>query len=145
MRRSLLITAVAACATLLAAPVVDATSSWGPITSTYNGSEVVRGSGSFTDGGANASATMTVQDSKNDGNSVYGKTRFQYKFYNTGTGSYVWSTWETKSTGGFSNTTKSFSWSSAVPGGSQDERGSVQVCAQLGFPVPDSCQSAIAN
>jgi len=142
MRRAVSILAVTAGALALAFPAVASAASWGPISSYYNGSKVVSGSGDFTGGTRVASGTITVTDSKNDGNAVYGKTRFEYKYYNTAQAAYVWTNWYTLSIAEFSNTTKTASSGSRdSQGPGLGTRGRSQVCAQMGWPVPDSCAS----
>ncbi len=143
MKRLLGLSAATAACLAVALPTAANAASWGPISSYYSGLAVVTGSGTFNNGSSSASGTITITDPKNDGNTVYGRTRFQYRYYNVGLGGYVWETFYTLSIPEFANTTKSNSsgtqYASASPG--LGTRGASQVCAQMGWPVPDSCQS----
>lgn len=113
---------------------------WGPLNSYYNGIERVSGFGSFiNEGSARATTVYFLTDSRADGNPVYARTRGA--IYEEGvSGDVGWQSVGTYSTNEFYNIyleplTTSFGLSST---GSR-ARGSVDVCAQMGFPVPDSC------
>jgi hypothetical protein len=111
---------------LFAAPVVAA--SWGPIKSYYNGSEVVRSWGDATIEDFDGVNDFYLKDSKNDGNAVYAKTRFVdffYPFY-----------YSTKTSAEYENITKHLTHSRGAVG-----RMLTLACAQMGWPVPDSCTS----
>ena len=144
MKRLLGLAAATAAGLALLIPGVAYATSWGPMSSYYNGSAVVTGSGTFTGGKYSASATLTIKDPKNDGNTVYGRTNLQYKYYNTALAAYVWSTYYTLSIPEFANSTifKNSGSQSVPPAGpGLGTRSASQVCAQMGFPVPDSCVS----
>jgi hypothetical protein len=123
-------------------------SSWGPVSSYYKGSAVVTGYGTFTGGTTWGAAYLKITDPKNDGNTVYGRTNLQYKYYNTALAAYTWTTYYTLSIPEFANSTVTkSSGAQYVPGGGPGlgVRSSSQVCAQMGWPVPDSCVSASAS
>jgi hypothetical protein len=136
MKRITVSLAVAAGGVLLSLPSAYAVS-WGSISSYYNGNKVVTGSGDLTDYGGIAGASITVTDSRNDGNAVYGKSQVDNKlggvYYNVGA----------VSVPAASNTTKTASktFTSTDVWNVAGWRGRHQVCAQMGFPVPNSCKS----
>jgi hypothetical protein len=134
--RPLAVAAVAAIVTLLAAPIAQAVN-WGPLSSRYRGSVVVSGTGSFyNDRGAFATNKMIVTDSKRDRNRVYGRTEF---LFGDRTG-YDFDT--ARTTGEFENTTVTRYLSRPLGRGNYYlARAESEVCAQLGWPVPDSCSS----
>lgn len=118
---------------------------WGPNTSTYNGNVVVEGWGRYYNDRASWSRSdMTVTDRRNDGNSVYGKTGFLYHGPNSvacGGGGSCWYLKNTKSTGEWSNEQRTESLYESLVGDASQSRGQLRVCAQMGWPVPDSCSN----
>jgi hypothetical protein len=80
----------------------------------------------------------------NDGNSVYGTTQFQ--FYRTPSGATgpSWVTFTSKSTpehagAGVARVT---SLQVGLRGDADRARGVTKACAQMGWPVPDSCSTS---
>ena len=51
---------------------------WGPVTSQYNGHTVVSGEGYTNISASRVSDTLTITDTLNDGNSVYGSARYYF-------------------------------------------------------------------
>lgn len=117
---------------------------WGPISSVYNGSTVVSGRGTFVNqGNASAVTSFTITDSKNDGNNVYGAQNGY--IWDKGASQPVTWDWRYKSGGStpqFANTTKTYSLSFALSSTGTKARANLEVCAEMGFPVPNSCSSA---
>jgi len=137
MRRVLTILGVAAILSLTQQAVFAVV--WGPVTSTYNGSVVVSGTGDFYNyGNVYAKNKMVVVDTKDDGDAVYGCTTFYY-WEPDGFGTYRWIVDSTKSTPEHQNATKTYYLSDNLHALATSARGASKVCAQLGFPVPDSC------
>lgn len=116
---------------------------WGPLSSHYNGNKVVSGSGDFykSTNGTTANDKVTVTDTRRDGNTVYGRTAFQFWYEYQGQ-SAAWHTDRSKSTPEYSNTTGTYTNSVSLYSESDKARGVSQVCAQMGFPVPDSCSNS---
>ena len=110
-------------------PVGDAVAvGWGPLRSVYNGIERVRGDGYFFNSGNSSAVTQyNLTDSRDDGNTVYGYTTGSI-FKNNADGASSWDT-----LGGYST---------PLSGTGSRARGAVMVCAQMGFPVPDSCSDS---
>jgi hypothetical protein len=77
----------------------------------------------------------------NDGNTVYASTQFYAWRYNSIDGSSGFVSIGVRSTAPFSNATKlhtvTRSYANEVQGTSM--RGLVQSCAQMGWPIPNSC------
>ena len=135
VRRSLVIVAVAV--TMLA----SGCDAWGPLTSTYNGNTVVRASGYTNKTAQGVSDTFELQDPINDGNSVYGSAR--YLFWEAGTdGVYRWYTEAQDATQEISNRKATFTESAGLRTDSSRIRILSYACAQMGWPVPDSCSDA---
>lgn len=145
-RRVLTIAAVAAFA--LSTPSPANAVAWGPLYSYYNGTSRVEGDGHWTDASSTyARNNINMNDPSNDGNNVYTRTYF------------LW--WESDSScGGYppypacwvnsgSKTTPEYNYSNTPVAGlilqkslstiGSRARGSTQSCAQMGWPVPDSC------
>jgi hypothetical protein len=115
---------------------------WGPLTSVYKGVVRVSGSGDFYNGGGiQVTTKYVISDRANDGNSVYGKTA--YSFYRLcEDGTTRWCPDKSISTIQISNRTGTLYTSRPLKGDAEKARGQVQVCAQMGWPVPDSCSAA---
>ena len=114
---------------------------WGPLTSTYNGNTVVRASGYTNKTSQGVSDTFELQDPINDGNSVYGSAR--YLFWEAGTdGVYRWYTEAQDATPEISNRKATFTESAGLRTDSSRIRILSYACAQMGWPVPDSCSDA---
>lgn len=113
---------------LFAVPAVA--KSWGPYSSTYNGNEVVRFSGDAYFSGWTGHNDFTLVDSYyNDGNSVYAKTNFVDGWYPYAP--------HVKTTDEIEDTSQFFEQSQAGQGSTG--RINTIACAQMGWPVPDSC------
>ena len=142
-RTSALVLGVTVGALLLAEPALAA--HWGPLSSSYKGKVRVQGEGDFYKyQGAYARSTMKITDKSNDGNNVYGKTQFQFYRVTTGSSSPSWIVSATKSTpehagAGVARTT---SLQVGLRGDADRARGVTQACAQMGWPVPDSCSDS---
>ncbi|MBP7929585.1 MAG: hypothetical protein KA110_06430 [Acidimicrobiia bacterium] len=118
-----------------------ASKSWGRVTSQYKGNVVVEGWGThFNDRSLNAANTMTIKDRRDDGNNVYGKTTF-YFWRPNAQGQVTWVQSGVQSTGEWKNATRTVTVKVPLhPEGSQS-RAESQACAQMGWPVPDSCST----
>mgnify|MGYP000056288582 FL=1 len=121
-------------------PVGDAVAvGWGPLRSVYNGIERVRGSGYFYNSGNSSAVTQyNLTDSRNDGNTVYGYTTGSL-FQSNYDGTTSWINQGSYSTPEIKNTTSTMYTSFPLSSSGSRARGAVMVCAQMGFPVPDSC------
>lgn len=142
---------------------VASAASWGPATSTYNGSVVVEGSGTMTRLTTGSRSYVAVKDRKADGNTVYGYTNvfritetctsFGFSKIITGSSSSCkinstpiarYSTPETTST---TSRTWERPWCDQN-GNNCSNYGQKVVagaCAQMGFPVPNSCTYAVVE
>ena len=116
---------------------------WGPVTSTYDGKVRVEGSGTFfNDGNTHAANRMRITDRRADGNNVYGRTTFLVWRYSTSHGRDTWVTDQRKSTSEWSGGTHTQTVRTDLDSKGSRYRGNAEACAQLGWPVPDSCSSA---
>jgi hypothetical protein len=114
---------------------------WGPLTSTYNGNTVVRASGYTNKSAQGVTDTFELQDPISDGNSVYGSAR--YLFWKSGSdGVYRWYTEAQDATPEISNKKATFTESAGLRTDSSRIRILSYACAQMGWPVPDSCSDA---
>lgn len=115
--------------------------SWGPNSSSYNGTRRVTGSGNFYNAGNTyARSKMVITDGRNDGNTVYGRTVFSFHGYQCKPDCLTkWWTDVSKSTPEFSNTTRTYWIDRGLRSWGDRARGQVFACAQMGWPVPDSC------
>lgn len=112
---------------------------WGPLRSVYNGIERVRGSGYFYNSGNSSAVTQyNLTDSRDDGNTVYGYTTGSV-FQSSYDGTTSWVNQGGYSTPEIKNTTSTMYTSFPLSSSGSRARGTVMVCAQMGFPVPDSC------
>lgn len=118
---------------------------WGPVSSSYNGHTVVKGSGYTNISPQSVSDHITVTDTLSDGNSVHGHVSFQfYKLVHDSLGDTHWE-WvdvHEHSTPGFQGGTRDYNYSSGLQGDSSQARVKSFVCAQMGWPVPDSCSNS---
>ncbi len=149
MRRTLTVTGVLAVAFTMASAATAATDTWGPRTSYYKSNVVVEASGSFWSVGNTAKTKITVKDRKADGNEVFAQTKFYWQKFQGGPGDRqtVWTQWTQKTGDAVQNTTvtSSFSqdyWSYDPNGPAEKMRTASLACADMGWPVPDSCTSA---
>lgn len=121
-----------------AVPALAASQVWGPVSSVYQGDTVVTGSGSFYNSGSTVNSRMTITDNLAlDGNNVYGTTWF-YRWTATG-----WQFLAQKSTQEWGSGTHTQTLSRSYSGLGTLARGEFQACAQMGFPVPDSCSQSV--
>jgi len=129
---------------LLAACAPAMAVSWGPNSSYYKGVKRVTGSGNFYNvSNTYARSRMKVSDTSNDGNNVYGRTTFAFYGYRCQSDCQTkWWTDVALSTPGFGNTTRTYDLDRRLYGWADRARGSVFACAQMGWPVPDSCANA---
>lgn len=133
--------AVAAMALVLIA-CEDTNTNWGPKVSYYDGILRVSGEGYFyNDANARAANQMTVHDRAADGNNVYGYTTFKTWKYSSITGSTDWQLIQAKSTSEVSNASINQTLKVNLDPNGSRARGETMVCAQMGWPVPDSCSS----
>ena len=114
-----------------ASTAVAASKNWGPYSSVYNNHTVVSASGTAThSSGVGYNNGVLVDSYYSDGNAVYAKT----SFYDYATGlTRVYSTPEIEQTSLSYRHPSSGGWVMASP------KISVIACAQMGWPVPDSC------
>ena len=144
LKRTGLLVALSAAGFLVASPAVQAVS-WGPVTSSYDGKVRVEGSGShYNDRGVNAANRMTIRDRANDGNNVYGSTVF-YFWVESSSGLMVWGDARHKNTGEVANTTITRTLTTSLNGTSEKSRAVSKACAQMSWPVPDSCGQAVTS
>lgn len=130
--------------TMLATSVADALP-WGPVTSTYKKVVRVEGSGDhFNDRRVNAANRMTIRDRSNDGNSVYRSTEFSFWAPNN-VGVWGFNHTTRRGTGERSNTTFTVTVSVGLSGDGTQSRAVSKVCAQMGWPIPDSCGQAVST
>ena len=124
-------------------PVGDAVAvGWGPLRSVFNGIERVRGDGYFFNSGNSSAVTQyNLTDYRDDGNTVYGYTTGSI-FKNNADGASSWDNLGGYSTPEIKNTTATMYTSFPLSGTGSRARGAVMVCAQMGFPVPDSCSDS---
>jgi hypothetical protein len=116
---------------------------WGPISSSYDGKVRVGGEGTlYNDSNAKAVNRMRIVDRRDDGNNVYGKTTFSVWKYNSVQGRDTWVHDQTKSTSEFRNKARTEYLETSLDSQGSRYRGESQACAQMGWPVPDSCSSA---
>lgn len=142
MRRVLAMAALTIGLLAVCAPAMAVT--WGPNSSSYNGTKRVTGSGDFYNASNTyARSKMVVQDNRNDGNNVYGRTTFNFYGYRCNPGCETqWWTDIVKSTPEFANTTRTYWLDRGLYGWGDRARGKTFACAQMGWPVPDSCAAA---
>jgi len=101
---------------------------WGPYTSTYNGNTVVDIRGNISMNGTIAKNVITLTDTRNDGNAVYAKGKWWKRLGG------VWLFYGHENTGEIENTSSAYTW---TKNGASHQQ--VIGCAQMGWPVPDSC------
>lgn len=127
-RRALAASVVVIALVVLTTGPAAMASGWGPFTSTYNGNTVVDIRGNISMNGTIAVNALQLTDTRNDGNTVYAKGKWWKRF-----GS-VWLFYGHEHTGEIENMSQIYTWTKN--GASHQE---VQGCAQLSWPVPDSC------
>ena len=120
---------------LTACPAQD----WGPISSYYNGNRVVRASGTSSPvNSTTARNEILLEDSRADGNNVYATTNF-YFWSPDSYGTWGWRNHTRSTTSEISNRTATFTHSRALISAGSRVRMVSGACAQMGWPVPDSC------
>ena len=120
----------------------EASVSWGPVSSSYSGQTRVRGQGNWVnDSSVDAVNRITYRDTApNDGNTVYVRTLVRWWKYSATQQGTTWVNGSSKSTPETSSSTyvqRSVSWN--LDSQASRARGVPNVCAQMGWPVPDSC------
>ena len=135
---------VLAMAVTLLASCDVASVGWGPVSSSYDGQTRVRGSGVWVnDSSVQAVNRISYRDTAPlDGNTVYVKTQVRWWTYNPSQDAVTWLGGTTKSTPETSSSSyieRSVAWSLNADG--SRARAEPEVCAQMGWPVPDSCAS----
>jgi len=116
---------------------------WGPKVSYYDGTLRVSGEGDFYNAQASwATNAATVNDRADDGNSVYSKTNFSFLEYDSSCSCNRYKNASSHSTPEISNRSQTDTVRTPLHGNSSTARAEVYVCAQMGWPVPDSCSSA---
>ncbi len=145
MRRFLVVLVLAAGMAFVARPA--AAVSWGPNATYYDGTRRATGWGSFyNSGNTYARNHISVRDDRRDGNTVYGSTRFFFLVYSCNVwGEQCTNRWKDAgrlSTPEISNTTGSWYHSKALWSSGSRVRVATQACAQMGWPVPDSCAAS---
>ena len=95
----------------------------------------------FNSGNSSAVTQYNLTDSRDDGNTVYGYTTGSI-FKNNADGASSWDNLDGYSTPEIKNTTATMYTSFPLSGTGLRARGAVMVCAQMGFPVPDSCSDS---
>lgn len=144
MRKLLTSVALLTLTVALAAPAMAV--SWGPNSTYYKGIKRATGSGSFTNvSNTYARNRMTVQDNSNDGNTVYGvsiTSFYQWECNVAGQCGTIWTSSRRASTPEFSNATRSFTLDRTLSQTGSRARAQTFACAQMGWPVPDSCATA---
>ncbi len=115
---------------LIVVAPVGAAGSWGVISSEYRGKDVVRASGDLRFSGWDGTNRFNLVDAEfGDGNAVYGKTRWRAAWY-------PYPVW-TDTTPEIEDTNRGFDHVRRGIGSAS--RVVVIACAQMGWPVPDSC------
>jgi hypothetical protein len=125
---------------------------WGKESTYYEDVKRATGWGDFrNDGNVRALNVITVVDEADDGNNVYGVTKFFFRqhgceadlskesgtdcredFFSKGS----------KTTPEFKNRTKTFSHSKDLTPTASRARAETFACVQMGWPVPDNCAPA---
>jgi hypothetical protein len=131
---------IAAGATAAPAGAVD---NWGPTNAYYKNNLVATGSGYFSnDRGQYAANRIKVTDRRNDGNTVYGKTQFQFlELCSPNSTAATWCNDRELSTPETTGTVEVWLRRPLHPQ-AEKARGVSRACAQLGWPVPDACSPA---
>lgn len=116
---------------------------WGPLNSFYKHKERVSGSGSVhIDGSTYIRTDYTLVDPLADGNTVYGRVTYYYwKICSVTDTAPSWCVGSTYSTDEISNTTSQFTLQDTLDTKASQVRAEIEVCAQMGWPVPDSCSN----
>ena len=144
LKRAGVLAVLSAAGFVAGTPAVRA-ANWGTVTSTYDGRVRVEGRGNhFNDRGINAANTMTVVDRANDGNNVYGSTVFSF-WVESATGHMGWGDLRHKNTSEVANGAIRRTLSTSLNDESDRSRAISKACAQMSWPVPDSCGQAVTS
>ena len=148
MLRKIAVTAFLTLASLAAAMPAMAVS-WGPVTSTYKSQVRVKASGEMyvVSGRTGVQSKFVLTDPIADGNNVY--ARADYQFSRTGCSSENTTSWcreSRKNTKEYAKSGTTQTWTIYLTTqnfryDASSVRGIHQACAQMGFPVPDSCSN----
>ena len=144
IRALILVTASAVSAALLASPAM-ASVTWGPLTSYYNNISRSSSHGTFDNvSGVYASVHAWLNDTANDGNTVYTDADFYFYEYDGaacgGAGTcFVYDRTKNSKEYTYSNTPTTFYLQDALHSAASQARASIFTCVQLSWPVPDSC------
>lgn len=117
---------------------------WGPLSSTYSGNVVVRGQGYASVSSTSARDTIKVKDPLRDGNTVYGHVAFSFYKYRCNAVDQCATQWVaagTKTTPEIADQEHSYLRTWALDRDALKVRMATRVCAQMGWPVPDSCSN----
>lgn len=142
MHRPHRIVLLAAVAAILLTSCDQSSVAWGPVDSSYGGITRVRASGTWVNESSRSAVNrITYRDTApNDGNTVYVHTLVRWWKYNRSADRVDWVNGSSKSTPETSSSTyidRSVSWS--LDSQASRARAVPNVCAQMGFPIPDSC------
>jgi hypothetical protein len=120
---------------------------WGPMTANYDGHSRATGTGAFQNrGSSHANLAGTYRDARADGNTVYVNVTFLYWMRTPSDPEYAYRANGVLSTPEISTAdgTRSIGdLNQPLVATSSKVRGSVGVCAQFGWPVPDPCARAL--
>ena len=135
-----------ASAMTLALTACNPSTKWGPITSYYDGQMRVSASGT-----ASVLPTSQVQnnivlsDTRQDGNSVYATTYWWFDSYHCDADGNCSTTYHQEGsahTPEIHDSTGHYTYSRSLDVGAAHARVATTACAQMGWPVPDSCSGA---
>ena len=138
----LLIVLVAACEPSTEPQAVITPQQWGTKVSYYDGELRVTGKGVFyNDVNARAASYMDIDDPNDDGNAVYGVTDFMFWKYDSVCKCNVWKSKVRPTTSEWQNRRDQQTLKTGLDGAASRARGVINVCAQMGWPIPNSCSS----
>ena len=138
---------------VLVSVVATGCKQWGPLESIYNGSVRVRANGSaYLERSQRAVNSLRLEDPSNDGNTVYARTTFSWYYaddpcYSIDGCPVKWHSDAPRSTAEISNSIRTFKFTAPLHPLGLKVRVRAQACAQMGWPIPDSCsdEPAIAT
>lgn len=115
---------------------------WGPASSSYDGQTRVRADGTWANEDSRVAANrLRYRDvAPDDGNTVYVRTLVRWWKYDSVAEGVTWVNGTSKSTPEISSSgyrDARVSWS--LDSNASRARAQPEVCAQMGWPVPDSC------
>lgn len=114
---------------------------WGPLSSYYKKQKRVEGHGRvYIHNASEVRTEYVLTDPAKDGNTVYARTEYYFwRLCGSGDTAPSWCLSQSRSTKEIRNTTKTFTTAQSLHTQAASVRAVVQVCAQMGWPVPDSC------